>query len=64
MIAKMVALSQVSTELFPFLISAITSFFPKHISESIYGNLMKLGTLREGNEKKSIVQEAKPFRKL
>ena len=31
--------------------------FPKHISESINGDIMKLDTLREGNKKKSTVQE-------
>ena len=40
------------------------SFFVKHISEHINGNLMKLDTLREDYEKKSIVQEPKPFQKL
>ena len=36
---------------------------PKHISESINGNQMKLDTLRECNEKKSIGQEPKPYHK-
>ena len=35
----------------------------KYISEIINGNQMKLDTFREGIEKKSIVQEPKPFHK-
>ena len=58
--ARTVAISQIIRELFPFLFFAVC---PKRISESINGNQMKLDTLREGDEKKSNVQEPKPFYK-
>ena len=61
--ARMVALSQVTTELFSIPNFAIISLSAalKHISESIDGNQKKLGILRERNGENSIVLEPKPF---
>ena len=58
--ARTAALSQVITYLFLFPIFAIIRLSEAYL-ESINGNQIKFDTLREVNEKKSIVQEPQSF---
>ena len=55
--ARIVTLSQVITELIPFLICAKIRYCLEHISKSIEGNLMKLDTLIEGYKGNCRMQE-------